>query len=268
MYLIRKSSLFFDTAALTDPGRIRENNEDSLCNLDQRESDLAAAASYGIYLVADGMGGHRGGEVASAIAARIIPDFLCHNLKNISSAQSAFYFIERAIDEANKAIVALASGKPELHAMGTTVTLGFRLEDELYLGHVGDSRAYLVRSGRIRQLTRDHSLVAQLVREGAITAEEARFHPARGKILRCLGTTGDVMADTYSLELFSGDILVFCSDGLTNHVSDQEILHHTQQTHDAHEACSRLVALSNSRGGEDNTSIILVRAKPGHFRLQ
>jgi protein phosphatase len=76
------------------------------------------------------------------------------------------------------------------------------------------------------------------------------------------------MADTYSLELLSGDILVFCSDGLTDHVSDQEILHHTQQTHDAHEACSRLVALSNSRGGEDNTSIILVRAKPGHFRLQ
>ncbi len=268
MYLIRKSSLFFDTAALTDPGRIRENNEDSLYNLDKRDSDAPAAASYGIYRVADGMGGHRGGEVASAMAARIIPDFLCQNLKNISPSQSPFYFIERAIGQANKAIVALASGKPGLYSMGTTVTLGLRLDNELFMGHVGDSRAYLVRNGRIQQLTRDHSLVAHLVREGAITAEEARFHPARGKILRCLGTAGDVTADTHSLTLLSGDILVFCSDGLTNHVSDQEILHYTRPTYDAHEACVRLVALCNSRGGEDNTSIIVVRAKPGHFHLQ
>jgi serine/threonine protein phosphatase PrpC len=258
----RKSSFLLNTAALTDPGKIRKNNEDSLWALDKKQANVLGADSYGIYLVADGMGGHRGGEVASAMAVRIISGFLMQNLKKISSSPSPLYFIKRAIDEANAEISALASRKAELYSMGTTVTLGFRLDNELYLGQVGDSRAYLIRNGRIQQLTRDHSLVAHLVSEGAITAEEARFHPDRGKILRCLGVAGNVTADTFSLTLLGGDALVFCSDGLTSNVSDQEILRHIIQTDDAGEACVRLVALTNSRGGEDNTSIIVVRVKP------
>ena len=170
------------------------------------------------------MGGHQAGEVASAVAVKMISSSLLQNLKYISLSRFPSRLIKQAINEANREIFTLASRNPDLYSMGTTVTLGFRLDNELYLGQVGDSRAYLIRTGRIQQLTQDHSLVAHLVREGAITAEEARFHPDRRKILRSLGVAGDVTVDTFSQTLLNGDTLVFCSDGLTGNVSDGEIL--------------------------------------------
>ncbi len=142
--------------------------------------------------------------------------------------------------------------------MGTTVTLGFRLDNDLYLGHVGDSRAYLIRKGMIEQLTEDHSLVAQLLKEGVITPEEAKEHPEKGKILRCLGVSDKVVIDTSSQTLCDGDSLVFCSDGLTTCVTDNEILDCVRQSKNAGAACYGLINLANSRGGEDNTSVIVV----------
>jgi PPM family protein phosphatase len=260
---MREPDISFETAALTNTGRMRKNNEDRLFTLEIDQPDGLGAASCGIYIVADGMGGHQAGEVASAIAAKMISFSLLQNLKNISLSRFPSCLIKQAINEANREIFSLAARNPDLYSMGTTVTLGFRLDDELYLGQVGDSRAYLIRTNRIQQLTQDHSLVAQLVRKGAITAEQARFHPDRRKILRSLGVASDVTVDTFSQTLLNGDTLVFCSDGLTGNVSDGEILQYILQTDDAYQACERLIDLANFRGGDDNISVIVVRVRPG-----
>jgi protein phosphatase len=150
--------------------------------------------------------------------------------------------------------------------MGTTVTLGFRLDNELYIGHVGDSRAYLVRKGKMRQLTEDHSLVAQLIKEKVITPEEARTHPDRSKILRCLGVSGETRIDSFNpegnehkLNIQYGDVLMFCSDGLCGYAPDDEILSCLNKKEDAKTLCQSLVNLANLKGGGDNISVIVVK---------
>jgi PPM family protein phosphatase len=258
---MKKMNLSFDTAALTNAGRLRRNNEDRLFNLDKSNSPIPGVGSYGIYLIADGMGGHQAGEVASTLAVDIIYSTIQSNLKYISLSRFPSRFIKQSINEANRAIYSLASKKPELYSMGTTITLGFRLDNELYLGQVGDSRAYLIRTGEIKQLTEDHSLVAHLVKQGTITSEEARFHPDRGKIMRCVGIAGDVDVDTFSLALTKGDVLVFCSDGLTGSVADEDILRCVLEADNAIYACENLINMANSNGGEDNISVIVVKVK-------
>lgn len=258
----------FDTATLTDPGMVRENNEDSSLALETSLPITPEPVSVGIYIVADGMGGHQAGEVASKMAVQIISNTLLDNLRGSGGALSPSLFVKQAIYKANAAIHAGASGNPHLSSMGTTVTIGLRLDNRLYLGHVGDSRAYLIRKGSIKQLTEDHSVVAQLLKTGMITPEEAKTHPDQGKIFRCLGTSSEVAIDTYDqsskkdkLILKNGDSLVFCTDGLTGHVTDDEILDCVQKGNDAHSTCRDLILLANLRGGEDNISIILVRVK-------
>jgi protein phosphatase len=163
----------------------------------------------------------------------------------------------------------MARSKPQLFNMGTTVTLGLRLDDRLYLGHVGDSRAYLMRKGRMHQLTEDHSLVARLLKEGLITAEEAKNHPERNKIYRCLGISTDIDVDSYKqvggkecVVLRGGDTLLFCTDGLSSCVSDKENRDCLLRADGAESACRELVSLANRNGGEDNISIIVVRVMP------
>jgi PPM family protein phosphatase len=258
---MKKMNLSFDTAALTNTGRLRRNNEDRLFNLDKSNPHNLGIGSYGIYLIADGMGGHLAGEVASTLAVDIIHSSIQNNLKYISLSRFPSRFIKQSINEANRAIYSLASKNPELYAMGTTITLGCRIDNELYLGQVGDSRAYLIRAEKIKQLTQDHSLVAHLVKQGTITAEEARFHPDRGKILRCVGIAADIDVDTFSLALTDGDALVFCSDGLTGGVVDEDILRCVIETDNVIYACENLINKANSSGGEDNISVIVVKAK-------
>ncbi len=247
---------------------IRENNEDSSLVLETSLPITSETVSLGIYIVADGMGGHQAGEVASKMAVRIISTTLLDDFREAKGAPSPSLLVKQAIDKANAEIHASASSNPHLSSMGTTVTLGLRLDNGLYLGHVGDSRAYLIRGEGIKQLTEDHSVVAQLLKAGMITPEEAKTHPDRGKIVRCLGTSEQVAIDTYSqsgkkdkLALQNGDSLVFCTDGLTGHVSDEEILGCVQKSDDAHSACRDLILLANLRGGEDNISLILVQVK-------
>jgi protein phosphatase len=215
------------------------------------------------------MGGHQAGEVASKMAAQIISATILENLRETKGIPSPYLFIKQAINKANVEIHARACSNPHLSSMGTTVTLGLRLDDRLYLGHVGDSRAYLVRGGRIKQLTEDHSVVAHLLKAGMITPEETETHPDRGKILRCLGTSARVAIDTYNqrgkedkLILQSDDNLVFCTDGLTGHVTDDEILDCVQKGN-AYSACRDLIRLANQRGGEDNISLIVVKMQSG-----
>jgi serine/threonine protein phosphatase PrpC len=264
----KKKRLISNTATLTDKGMVRDNNEDSSFVLETSLPTASGIVSLGIYIVADGMGGHQAGEVASKIAVEAISTTLLNNMKHKGESKSPFLYIKQAIEKANAEIHARACSNPHLSSMGTTVTLGLRLGDRLYLGNVGDSRAYLIRGGRIKQLTEDHSVVAQLLKVGMITPEEAKTHPDRGKILRCLGTSAQVAIDTYihsgnenKLILQGDDSLVFCTDGLTGHVSDDEILDSVQNGGDSHSVCRDLVRLANLRGGEDNISLIVVKVR-------
>jgi protein phosphatase len=259
------TQLTFKTVSLTDVGLVRKNNEDSLFALDKRGRNALGAASFGIYLIADGMGGHRAGEVASKMASSVVSSFLLENMKQARLEQSPVQLVRQAIEKANSAIWETAAGEPGLSSMGTTLTLGFRLDDELYIGHVGDSRAYLVRGDKILRLTEDHSLVAALVKEGAITPAEAKSHPDSGKILRSLGTSGTIEIDNINIKLQTGDVILFCSDGLTASVSDAEILACLKPAGEPGNVCKKLVALANSRGGGDNTSVIVVNVIPIAF---
>jgi PPM family protein phosphatase len=223
----------------TDVGRGRPENEDS--HLVDPED--------GLYAVADGMGGHRAGEVASATA--------------IDALKTAFLGgqrLDQAVSAANAAVFARAAQDAALRGMGTTLT-AIALEDSTaLLGHVGDSRAYLMREGAVTQVTEDHSLVEQLVREGRLTPEEAQNHPQRAIITRALGIDPDVQVDTYRIDLKPGDRLLICSDGLTNMLSDDTIAQTLRRHADPQQAADTLVDMANQAGGDDNITVVLVDA--------
>jgi serine/threonine protein phosphatase PrpC len=261
-----KPKMYVETASKTDMGMVRSNNEDSLFTIDESGSINSRFNSIGLYIIADGMGGHQGGEIASKIATQVVSATILDNLTNISKSQNPLSIVKEAIEKASKEICDVAGTRQELHSMGTTITMGLRLENELYIGHVGDSRAYLVRGQEIERLTADHSLIAHLLKEGTITPEEARTHPNRGVILRCLGLSGKVSVDSYyqdgkeaKLLLKNNDRIIFCSDGLTDCVTDDEIYNYVTKFQTTGEVCEKLIELSNIRGGEDNISVIVVR---------
>ena len=223
----------------TDVGRGRPENEDS--HLVDPED--------GLYAVADGMGGHRAGEVASATA-----------IDALKAAYLGGERVDRAIEAANAAVVAKAAEDAAFRGMGTTLT-AIALHDSIAeLGHVGDSRAYLMRDGAVTQVTEDHSLVEQLVREGRLTPEEAQSHPQRAIITRALGIDTDVAVDTYRIDLKPGDRLMICSDGLTNMLSDDTIAQTLRRHADPQQAADMLVDMANQAGGDDNITVILLDA--------
>jgi protein phosphatase len=246
---------------------VRTNNEDNLWAEDITEIPETGFTSCGLYLIADGMGGHQAGEVASGMAVQIIPEALKEGLKSAEKMLDPNKLIAQAIEKANREIFDSGIGSPQLFTMGTTVTLGFRLDNQLYIGHVGDSRAYMVRKGRLIPLTEDHSLVARLVKEKLITPQEAKTHPEKNKIFKCLGVAARIEVDSTRqvsgkkwLTLGAGDILLFCSDGLSGYVSDADILNCLLHAESAERACRELVNLANIGGGEDNISVIVVYA--------
>ena len=232
-------------AARSDVGRKRRGNEDC----------YAAAADLGLYLVADGMGGHTAGQVASEIAAQASVDAL---RTLVDASASLTDKLRYSVAAANREILDTAQRKPELSGMGTTLVALLVGPDRVALAHVGDSRAYLIRAGRIRQLTDDHSLVAELVRRHEITETAARGHPHRHVLTRALGVRRSVEPDLAELTPASEDIFVLCSDGLTGHVRDAEIAEVATTAGDLDSACEQLVDLANDRGGEDNITVLLV----------
>jgi PPM family protein phosphatase len=235
----------------TDRGQVRRRNEDAL---------LTGEA---VFAVADGMGGHLAGDVASATALLPIHALDGKVYPDAASAQAALL---DAILAANAAVVRKAADEPSLRGMGTTLTATIVEGRRLHVGHVGDSRAYLVRDGRMTQLTRDHTLVAHLVEEGQITEEEAAQHPHRSIVTRAIGVDVDLEVDTLTIELEDGDEVVICSDGLTGPVDDEEILEVLVSTPDPQRAAERLIELANEHGGPDNITVVLLRYeadKPG-----
>jgi len=226
--------------ARSDVGRGRPDNEDSV--LVDRDHHL--------YAVADGMGGHRAGEVASATA-----------IEALKNSYAGGRPLDQAVEAANAAVFAKAAADDALRGMGTTLT-ALAVEDghTALLGHVGDSRAYLMRDGAVTQVTDDHSLVEQLVREGRLSPEEAQHHPQRAIITRALGVDAQVEVDVYRVELEPGDRLLICSDGLTNMLSDDTIALTLRRHVDPQQAADTLVDMANQAGGDDNITVVVLDA--------
>ena len=241
MRLRKKPSLrVIEHAAISDVGRIREGNEDSMLE------------DPPLFVVADGMGGAQAGEVASGLAVETLGDRAPQN-GDVEAELS------EAIVEANRRIHDKAQSDRELSGMGTTLTAAFVHEGKVTIGHVGDSRAYRYRDGELAQLTDDHSLVAELERHGKLTAAEARVHPQRSMILRALGIGAEVEVDTYCFTGEPGDVFLLCSDGLSGLVHDQVIGEVLNTADKLEEAAQELVELANLSGGPDNITVLLFR---------
>jgi len=240
----------------TDPGKKRRNNEDAYLIDD----------SIGLYAVADGIGGSEGGEVASRIAVDALADAIPDLLRDKDGPQPTTVsrrtelensLLRQAFTIANNEIRRAGDQNQELSGMGTTLTM-ILIRDELaYVAHVGDSRAYLLRSAEFGQLTADHSLVADQLRAGAITAEQARMSPYRHVITRALGGNGEVLPDVSQLWLQQDDRVLLCTDGLTEMVDDEEIGRILTMA-PPQEAVQKLLALANDRGGVDNITAVVV----------
>lgn len=243
----------------TDTGKKRANNEDAYLVND----------ALGLYAVADGVGGNEGGEVASRMAletlAASLPDLLGDKDRTppagISRAgDPAFSALQLAITLSNRTIRQTRAQTPALASMGTTLTTLLLRNKHAFIAHVGDSRAYLLRSGIFSQLTNDHSLVGEQVRQGVITPEQARTSPARHVIIRALGIDEEVPIDIEKHPLQRGDRLLLCTDGLTEMVSDAEISGIIAASHPP-EAVRKLLVAANSRGGVDNITAVVVWVK-------
>jgi len=246
-----------ETGYSWDTGLLREVNEDSiLCTSFDLRTHLGPV-SAGLFAVADGMGGHSAGEVASDIAIRTIYASCISGLL-AQSPTPPLSVLAAAFDEANKAVLDAASDRV-LEGMGTTLTAALVIGEDMYVAHVGDSRCYIINARETIQVTKDHSVVQQLVDAGAITAEQARNHPRRNEITRVLGYSGDIVPDLHYLKLYAGDNILICSDGLHGVLPSEKISETVTGSNDPNQACIELTAQANLAGGPDNISIIIAR---------
>jgi PPM family protein phosphatase len=226
------------STGLSHPGRKRRHNED------------AYVLQPPLFAIADGMGGAKAGEVASGLAAAAVQE----SDEDEASGEAR---VAALIAEANRRVFRRANEDREASGMGTTMTVALVEDDRVAIGHVGDSRAYLIRDGELEQLTDDHSLVAELVRSGKLTPEEAESHPQRSVITRAVGTEADVDVDTFSVVASPGDLFLLCSDGLTDMVDGGTILEAIEEHRDdLKKAAKALVNAANRVGGEDNITVI------------
>jgi len=220
------------------------------------EDCYAIVPDLGLYLVADGMGGHKAGQVASQFASkaaiRTIDEFQGTDLHLTER-------LARAVDSANREIFAAAESKPELSGMGTTFVGLLFGGDQLALAHVGDSRAYLLRGGSLRALTEDHSIVAELVRRGEISEVDALSHPHRHVLTRALGVRPRISLDLAELTPRPEDVFILCTDGLTTQVAESEIVDRLRDERDLEVVANGLVDAANRAGGVDNTTVMLIR---------
>lgn len=245
--------------SMTHVGMTRSANQDAFCAI------LAPNAPPGtdaLLAVADGMGGHQGGEVASAMAIQVLVRRLAPGESEAvaqATQEGRISIMEEVVRQVN-AEVHQASKRPETKGMGTTLTAAILIGSSLIIGHVGDSRLYLIRNGQLRQLSPDHSWVAEEVARGAITPEEARVHPRRNIVTRAIGTAAKVDPFTAAVEVEEGDSLLLCSDGLHSLVSDDEIAR-TIASQSPQEASQSLVNRANELGGHDNITVIVARVE-------
>ena len=228
----------------THIGNVRPSNQDAL---------LIHPGFFGLYGVADGMGGHKAGDVASRIAVEVV-------IQRLKDEQPSETLLRAGIEEANAKIYAAQLEDEALHGMGTTLTVVWEDEGQVLLGHVGDSRAYLLRNGELRQISHDHSMVAQLVLNGMLTPEEARRHPYRNIITRALGTDETVNVDILDMEKEAGDLYLICSDGLSEYVEEDQ-MRAVLLSQPLELAADTLLNLALEGGGRDNISLVLAEVE-------
>jgi protein phosphatase len=247
-----------DAFGLTDVGRKRKHNEDA----------YALDVNEGLFIVADGMGGHAAGEVAAKITVETIGEFIAATRQKEEATWPFRYDHELefnsnrlaiAIEKANERVMAAVAAQPWLKGMGTTVVAGLINEKTLSLAHVGDSRAYLFRDGTLTRLTDDHSWVHEQVAAGILTEDEAKSHPLKNVVTRALGGGPSVSPDLQELAFRPGDEFIFCSDGLTTMLSDEEIHDTAEKEREPQSLCRKLVDTANERGGVDNITVVVVR---------
>jgi protein phosphatase len=246
------------SSGLSDVGRVRTNNEDS----------FRIVEALNLFILSDGMGGEAHGEVASAMAVDAINKY-CESEKEDSGAtvleevpaniSSQTRKLKNAVAQANFQIFQSAQKNPEQRGMGATITTLWLKDTLMSIAHVGDSRAYLLRNGNLQQLTNDHSLVAEQVRRGLITPQQAEESEMQSVLLRALGAHPEVEIDTDEVEIIPRDVLLLCSDGLTRMVTEPEIAGALQAETVPSAAAERLIALANENGGIDNVTVIVVR---------
>lgn len=246
---------------LSDVGMTRKNNEDSF-SVDN-ESEL--------YIVADGVGGHSSGEVASRMVADLINDYM-QNIKDrefVGKYDDAFAQstnnLASAVRFANQIVFQSSRSNPALNGMSSTVVAVSNDDGLLSIVHVGDSRAYIIRENTITQLTDDHSLVMEQVRQGLMTEADARESKVKNVITRAMGATADVEADMDEIRLGKGDRLILCSDGLSNMVTDENMLDIVMSGLDPEAVCRRLVDTANANGGKDNVTVVYIEAEKKSF---
>ena len=238
----------------TDIGCVREANEDSFY-IELPSKEEASPDTYALLLVADGMGGQVAGKEASEMAVDVIKARFADISKAEMSIDDIKGFITATFHEANRAV--FEKGTSKAVEMGTTLTAAFIDGNKVYLGHVGDSRAYHLRGREVRQVTEDHTLAEDMVKQGKATRQEASTSPMRSMLTRSIGTKEEVAIDPpVGIELEEGDVLVLCTDGLTNLVQEREILSTVHNTPDVKKACAKLVDMARKRGGHDNITVV------------
>jgi protein phosphatase len=252
-------SPLLQVAAITHPGKARPQNEDC----------VAADARAGYAVLADGMGGHNAGEVASRMAVELVASHISEYLARPAAhdAVSAEALVAAQVALANSTLLHSAAAEPEYRGMGTTLVVAVWRGRSVTYAHVGDSRLYRLRRGELSRLTRDHSMVQEQVDSGALSPEQARYAPHRNVLTRAVGTEPEVEADIRTLRAAPGDVYLLCSDGLTDMLHDDDI-GQTLMTHvrNVEAAAHELVERANRQGGLDNISVIVVRVEGGEER--
>lgn len=244
----------FEYAGMTDPGLLRENNEDS----------VALEPAQGVAVLADGMGGYNAGEIASAMAATFVKAELSRWLAEAThqcSVADIRHAIEACVVNANQSIYNAANANPQFSGMGTTIVVGVFEPERVLLAHVGDSRCYLWRNGKLSQLTRDHSLLQEQLEAGLLTPEQAKVASHKNLVTRALGVEEGVKLDLQEHVPLQGDVYLMCSDGLSDMLDDEDMARVLLSTTGLQERASALIRAANEAGGRDNISVILVGAK-------
>ena len=238
-----------ETYCQTDVGLKRNSNQDFVYASDQKVGRLPS-----LLIVADGMGGHAAGDLAS----RVCVETAVSSIEG-SGQTETIPILAEAVQKANRAVLKKAAEKPEYAGMGTTIVAAVIDGNTLYVANVGDSRLYLIDDDRIDQITLDHSLVAEMVRSGRISPEQMKNHPEKNIITRAVGGDENVEVDFFDVGLHKGDVVLLCSDGLTNMVEDEQIFRIVRREKTLRDAGQKLISAANSAGGRDNISVVLAR---------
>lgn len=237
--------------AKSDTGKVREMNQD--CYYISTSLDEVQ-----LYILADGMGGYNGGEIASSLAVQTAKNYIENNFKDVpKDKESIIQLVGSSIEYANMVVYEKAKDNPELQGMGTTIEVALIYNNKVYIGHVGDSRIYRIRKEFIRKLTQDHSYVQKLVKDGTITKEQAAHHPQKNMLMKALGCNAFVEPDVMIKGFLKDDILIMCSDGLSNLVSQETI--YEMASKNIEQATKDLVQLANDRGGYDNITVVVIK---------